>query len=96
MFVSKTLLVGMFPLLSQIQGDKKIPVHLMITVKKNTQKCFKQFAISEDDSSPRVDEPTENTTNNALTSADSTSRLYIATHLPNYCETRVRSPIPDV
>jgi hypothetical protein len=59
---------------------------------------------SKDDSSPHVDEPTEDTTNKAVTIAHSTPRIYsytppvaphpvyIATHLPKHCKTRSRSP----
>jgi hypothetical protein len=59
--------------------------------------CFGRLpkATSKDDSSPHVDEPTEDTTNKVITTADSTSFI-IAKYLPKHCKTRSCSPILDV
>jgi hypothetical protein len=46
---------------------------------------------SKDDTSSRVDEPTQDMTNEVVTIADSTSRN-IATRHPKHCKTRSRSP----
>jgi hypothetical protein len=52
-------------------------------------------ATSKDDSSPHVDEPTEDTTNKVVTIADSTPRIYSYTP-PQTFKTRSRFAILDV